>query len=717
MTTPTKQAVKRRQAAPLTEQAKMILRSVRRQLQQEQQQQADRQRQETIARVRATVQPKGVIAERYLQRTHVDPAELAFQKVVIPRTTAVLSSEGIRATVNVKMDAARNSGWTDYTNINVTMAKGIEADPRNASAVLRGVLYHEGGHIKRTVPLPVLINRYNEAIKGTGRARLTGADMRTYHTAWNIAEDQRMEMLVVDDSPNKARYFVPMVLDIVMGQFKALQTLRQMTNEGHTVTDEEMAKALDDEANCYPYLAWRRYMAKDLRRGLRAKYIARYGIDQCRAIEKSLTSYMRATDPIQTIDAIIAYHNALNANRMTILIDNHDGMTGGYFGDLDQDDAPPITGDIDIDDDDDDEPGFDMPDMPEPEDMSWVPPSEYDTSIDGDDEQEGEDDGPGMNPDDTDDEAAPTQQPTNEDVERDSTNIDDGDFGPEDVERMLNEAIEERNADPVLNEMAREFNSTMACDVPGSKLLPLHSTAETNVVTVGTAMTLAEQLEEAFHAVTIEAAPTWREQQTRGVLNVARYLTRQHGDREFFRDFDGGEGSKPGHDMAVSVLLDYSGSMGGSEAELAAVAYAMKAACDSLDIPCTVVLWDHQAKLLWDGEDRAEHVPVFSAQGGTDPTIALSDIVNHRYDRENHVVLIMTDGGFSTPDGYLNHYRHEGTFFIGSYYKHGTACTPRDLQELSSKGFDIVHGVQHLGELVNLLEQALCESVKIPVSS
>jgi hypothetical protein len=251
-------------------------------------------------------------------------------------------------------------------------------------------------------------------------------------------------------------------------------------------------------------------------------------------------------------------------------------------------------------------------------------------------------------------------------------------------------------------------------DTAGSKLLPIFSSAETNPMIVGTAITLAERLEEAFHSATIEASPMWREQQTRGVLNVGRYLTHGPGDREFFRDFDGKEGEKPGNNLAVSVLLDYSGSMGGSEGELAATAYAMKAACDHLDIPCTVVLWDHSAKLVWDGEQQAEHVPVIRAAGGTDPGMALTDTPNHRYDRESHIVLLMTDGEFTTPNGYLNSFRQEGTYFIGAYYKQGGTPSPRELTSMSSKGFDIVHGVQELGQLVDLLEQALCESVKLP---
>lgn len=729
MTRPT---IKKRPPAPLTEQGRMILRSERRKLVAEQTALAEQLRTETMNKINSTYVPNGA-STTYLRQTHHDPSEMAFQKLIVPRVTAVLSTEGVRATVNVKMNAARTSGWTDFANINVTMAKGIEADPRNASAVLRGILYHEGGHIRWTLALALLMKQYNEAIEGmAGRTPMTRTHCQEYHTAWNIAEDQRMEMKVVDDSPNKAMYFLPMVLDVVFGQYRKLDKLRERAAQGEDISDLEIEQAQELRANMYPYVAWRRYMPKDLRRQLRDLYTAKHGYKATREIEKSLTAYMRASDPIAMMDAVVAFHTALRGHA-TVDIDNHQDLLDWYFS-LPEAMRPPVIDPLNMDDDDDGDDYGDGGGMPDgaddlPEDEAWTPQPKFDnmSELPGDVKEdapsEEEED---FTPDADDMPIDPATEPDapqggeglpfdSEDIERDDTGVadDDEDLG-DTLERMLNEAIVTRDADPIIGSDERAFNYAMTTDVPGSKLLPLHSTAETNANIVSTAITLAERLEEAFHAVTVEASPSWREQQTRGVLNVSRYLTRQHGDREFFRDFDGGEGEKPGHNMALSVLLDYSGSMSGSEGELAATAYAMKKACERLEIPCTVLLWDDSARLLWDGNESAECVPVFEATGGTNPAIALGDICNHRYDRENHVILFMTDGEFSTPPGYLNNWRAEGTYFIGTYYKQGRGPSATELAALASKGFDITHGITELDQLVDLMEEALCESAKVP---
>ena len=134
---------------------------------------------------------------------------------------------------------------------------------------------------------------------------------------------------------------------------------------------------------------------------------------------------------------------------------------------------------------------------------------------------------------------------------------------------------------------------------------------------IGEASNLAEDMQRSFEAATMDIAPAWHEEQRRGIVNVLRYATRQPGDVEFFRGWV--DNGAPGHDIAVSVLLDYSGSMGGVTEQLAKVAFASKAACHRLGMPCTVVLWDTNARTLWDAGETAEHLPVIQAAGGTNP--------------------------------------------------------------------------------------------------
>ena len=206
----------------------------------------------------------------------------------------------------------------------------------------------------------------------------------------------------------------------------------------------------------------------------------------------------------------------------------------------------------------------------------------------------------------------------------------------------------------------------------------------------------------------MDRAPAWVEQQRRGVLNVGRYMTRAPGDSEFFRQWT--EDDQPGFNIAVSVLLDYSGSMAGNVTKLAQAGYACKLACQKLEIPCTVVLWDTDALTLWDANETAEFLPTIVANGGTVPDVALGDLDNQRCDREKHLVLIMTDGQWQGRwaeggGGTLAWYKDGGRRFAGFGYGRGLA------QSLLAKGCDEAFQIDDLMAIPAFLEEALLEMV------
>jgi len=166
------------------------------------------------------------------------------------------------------------------------------------------------------------------------------------------------------------------------------------------------------------------------------------------------------------------------------------------------------------------------------------------------------------------------------------------------------------------------------------------------------------------------------------------------------------DNGNPGCDIAVSVLLDYSGSMGSVEAELAKVAFACKRAGDLLGIPVTVTLWDTDARVLWDASERAEHLPVIDAQGGTNPQVALNDLDNQRFGKAKHVVLIMTDDAWNNGAPTLASYKSEGRLIIGLGYTDGT-YSPYIQESMEKKGADFAYSIKDLAEIPRHLEQAL----------
>ena len=270
----------------------------------------------------------------------------------------------------------------------------------------------------------------------------------------------------------------------------------------------------------------------------------------------------------------------------------------------------------------------------------------------------------------------------------------------EDLDEAIADAEDERLQDKALDADVQAFND--AKNNAASNLVPYQGGVNTNPDDNVTANALAANLERAFQQATVNIAPSWQEEQRRGVLNVLRYETRRPGNVEFFRSYiDDGQ---PGHDIAVSVLLDYSGSMWNVTKELAQVAFASKAACDRLGIPCTVVLWDTEARVLWDANEKAEVLPTIDAMGGTNPRMALDDLDNQQYGKAKHVVLVMTDDEWSANSPMLTTYRAEDRVIVGLGYGGGD---PRIAESMARKGANFAYSIEDLAEIPKHLEQAL----------
>lgn len=271
-----------------------------------------------------------------------------------------------------------------------------------------------------------------------------------------------------------------------------------------------------------------------------------------------------------------------------------------------------------------------------------------------------------------------------------------------DLRKMLEDAEAQRNKDKALEGDVAEFHGSI--QDAQSELELYEGGVDPDVDRIANASVLAENLRRAFEECTTELAPGWHDEQRRGILNVLRYETRAPGYVEFFRDYvDNGE---PQVDIAVSLLLDYSGSMGGSVQALAQVAYGCKHACDMLKVPCTVVLWDTEARLLWDANETAEHLPVIAARGGTNPIKALNDIHNQRYGKEKHLVLIMTDDAWESSAPLLHAYADDGRTIIGLGYSNG-AYSDQIAASLESKGADFAYAIADLHMIAKHLEEAL----------
>jgi hypothetical protein len=109
--------------------------------------------------------------------------------------------------------------YTDFSKIVVRVpAPPLRVPLRNFVISVRGVLHHESGHVRFTIPLPELWDRALPALRGRERGDLSVSKLRF---AWNCLEDQRMEAAVVRAAPRIATYFTPMVLAYVLADTEA----------------------------------------------------------------------------------------------------------------------------------------------------------------------------------------------------------------------------------------------------------------------------------------------------------------------------------------------------------------------------------------------------------------------------------------------------------------------------------------------------------------
>jgi hypothetical protein len=674
------------------------------------------------------------MAGNYNSAPPPDPRQRAVERGLIRRLATVLASEKVTPVIEVE-EAERMKAWTDFTKIHITYRR--HNDVRLMAAVLRGLMYHEGGHIRFTLPWPDL----REMAEQAGESVYSEV-ARGLKKAWNALEDQRMETAVVSDSPRKAAYLTPLVM-------------------------AELTDTLNKAAANYPLLVWRRYLPLRVRKGARKLFVMQHGdkgehlAQRC---EEIVDRYVRASDAVTMYRAVVdmaavlqecrplAYNlddaghdrqdrrgDTINrSDRLTIPVD--ESMINESLGQQAEEDEEEDDQDVDTTDP---EVARHLAEVfshlmidpwnliPVEEAAQQAAPQQGEQGSgeqgesEGDSESEGEaegdrgdegegapsgsegdeggdegDEGKAKN-DDQDDESDEGGTGAGDDPEQ----APEEDLTEEDLQDEISKAEEERYNDKALDGDMDSYRE--ALDNQASKLPVYNAGISQDGKAQAEADVLAMEIRDSFQAHINDRTPAWIEGQERGIINVIRYETRQPWEFNFYRDLVGEE--NPGFDMAVSVLLDYSDSMEHQMRPLAKAGYACKAACDALDIPCTVLLWNTKAAVLYDAEERAEQLPVIAESGGTDPAVALADLDNHRQDKTVHLVLIMTDGAWQ--GGWNDHkrrtlaaYKAPNRYFLGfGFGSQGVL----QVERLKARGCDDAWPIRNLMEIPRWMNQAM----------
>lgn len=511
--------------------------------------------------------------------------------------SSVLSTLDVRVPIHVESDKNTSvaSAMTDFSSININVnLDNYNADDRHRLASLihmtKGLVYHEGGHIKWTTPFPKLVELSGrDDISISSRYRLT--------RAWNVLEDQRMETAMCTISPVMGKYFTNIVLNVVLN--------------------------LSDMGANWPWIAGRTYLPSDIRQIIRdaAEERDQHGIvDQLTAC---VMGYRRSKCPKEMLNYVIQFSSLLELwGSSPRGADLHNWEYSETFQDSPAPDSIP---DVDDYPSEKPSPGVTRPTKEAPADSA----------------------------EDTDDNAKPdTEKPKDSPSAGTGAPASGGNVTPsveeEDrkQEKQLTERIAEevnKNIQNVKEDEIDDFISTV--NEHSAKVVLTDPTINTmNEYETSETTKVANSMVSVLEKLVVHVEPTWHSHMEEGVLDPTLFKLREPGDTNFWSGLDGNGNN--GHDLALSVLVDSSGSMINQMNKASISAIGIRKACEMLGIPCTVTTFNDDVYMVADATEDVGYIKM-SATGGTSVMNAMMALEEQRQGKTYHLVVILTDGEWS----------------------------------------------------------------------
>ena len=527
------------------------------------------------------------------------------------------------------------TAWTNFKEININVRPTVDLNDLESVAefvwMIKGAVYHEGGHCLFTRPLPRLIDELQQlkAANPGGEAErllntmITSGYMNSAYSdavnrremffkCWNILEDQRMEMAMVTTSPVLATYFSTVVLKAVVNS--------------------------RDLGGSWPYISGRMYIDYDIRKGIRD--------EACKTPERAarvnqldsvVARYRVAKTPVQMLRAVCDFVDIMDEwGGLT----QPDDLTGKHtsYGD----NTPQPTPDMD------ENPGdYGQGGQQEGDEQEGEQEGEQQGAGDADDEKQSDgssagDSGGGDEPPQA---GQPDGQPERPSSPQSAASGPSNDTtagrGKQDLIKQIQKQIESGKPQ-ITNEVmtfVSKINEEMRHDLPRDPTVtPMK--AESIVAATTVKSGIINSLEHLID----QTAPSWRFRREAGVLDPTAYVLREPGETDFWTDLDDIGGN--GYDLSVSVVLDTSYSMDHHTERLSEVGLGVRLACDDLGIPCSVSTFNSYEYAVYRADEQAIPVTV-RADGGTEAFGILSMLDTQRFNKKRHLVLILTDGDWA----------------------------------------------------------------------
>ena len=640
---------------------------------------------------------------------------------------AVNASFGISAPISMReadKGATSPMAYTDGTKIvvhypvpsaddgtgNTVYLNDIESLKRLVSEV-KALQYHELGHLLFSQHINWMM-----ADCGYGNdewlkkyPNLPQETATSVRRSWNILEDQRMETALVAESPYLARYLTYLSVNWILNE-------ANWGTENQGVLDRTAEKAI---ACQYLLVVNRRFLPIELRRKARNNFNTYFGDPATLQAEEAIRDYCKAVSVEDKVVAVVKFHQLLRALDITPpQFDDHTGhprngkrpvKDSADSADEQDEDGKEITKGKSKDktepkddangDDKSDGSGSGDPHEGDDDAQDGEGSSEGDgdegddkgSSNDGeanDDGGEGEGEGGAGNGNP--DNEKPQQDDTDAGSSEDDTTSDLKDL----LEKIENEITNDSDIEDTVRAINEDFNRG---DL--QQLAPELSGTTMDDAGANRARDIAYRLSTAFDSASSSALPIWEEGHREGVVNAFRYRTRNAGDNEYRRTLT--STGNTGLDVAVTLMLDTSGSMTSVGRELGVSGFAVKEACDQVGIDCTVVTFDSASQELWRAIDRHVEPVTLKPGGGTDPSGAFGVLDTHREEQKYHLVIILTDGVWSG-DIKCHNYASDGRVFLGVAF--GAEV---DLAYLLNVGCDQVVNIDAIEQLPEVVRNFL----------
>lgn len=619
-------------------------------------------------------------------------------------TSPMAYTDGEKIVVRYPLPSADDgTGNTVYLN-------DIESLKRLVSEV-KALQYHELGHLLFSQHINWMMADCgygnNEWLKKY--PTLPQETATSVRRSWNILEDQRMETALVAESPYLARYLTYLGVNWILNE-------ANWSTESQGTLDRTAEKAI---ACQYLLVVNRRFLPIELRRKARNNFNTYFGDPATLQAEEAIRDYCKATSVEDKVVAVIKFHQLLKALDITPpQLDDHTGhprngkrpIKDSADSAEDQDeDGKEITKGKSKDktepkDDakgDDKSEGSGSGDPHEGDDDDDAQDGEGSSKGEGD-EGEGDDEGSSSDGEANDDGGegegeggAGNGNPDNEKPQQDDTEAgsseDDTNSDLKDLlEKIENEILNDSDIEDTVRAINEDFNrgdlQQLAPELSGTTMDDAH---------VIRARDIAYRLSTAFDSASSSALPIWEEGHREGVINAFRYRTRNAGDNEYRRTLT--STGNTGLDIAVTLMLDTSGSMSRVGQELGVSGFAVKEACDQVGIDCTVVTFDSVSQELWRAIDRHVEPVALHPSGGTDPEGAFKVLDTHREEQKYHLVIILTDGVWSG-DTKCHNYASDGRVFLGVAF--GAEVDPAYLINVGCNQVVSIDSIEQLPEVV-----------------